>query len=110
MPAETQQVRPGLEGSYEALFHGVDSARFRLVLRGNAALAEALAAPRLQRAIGVIYRPESERQSQYFHARLPRQFDALIHLDATRALVPLDRSRDVAGAAVEPPETYPSGV
>jgi len=110
MPAETLQVRPGLEGSYEALFHGVDSARFGLVLRGNAVLGEALAPPRLLRAIGVIYRPETERQSHYFHARLARQFDAVIHLDATRALVPLDRPRDVAGAAVEPPETYPSGV
>jgi erythromycin esterase-like protein len=109
MPAETKQVRPGLEGSYEALFHGVDSARFCLVLRGNAAVAEALAPPRLQRAIGVIYRPETERQSHYFHARLARQFDALIHLDATRALLPLDRPQDVA-AAVEPPETFPSGV
>ena len=110
MPPETKQVRPGLEGSYEALFHRVDSARFRLILRGNAGLAEALAAPRLQRAIGVIYRPETERQSHYFHARLPRQFDALVHLDATRALVPLDRPRDVPASAVEPPETYPSGV
>jgi len=110
MPAETKEVRPGLEGSYEALFHRVDSARFRLILRGNAELAEALSPPRLQRAIGVIYRPESERQSHYFHSRLPRQFDALVHLDVTRALVPLDRPRDVVREAVEPPETYPSGV
>ena len=110
MPAETKQIRPGLEGSYEALFHRVDSARFCLVLCGNAEVAEALAAPRLQRAIGVIYRPETERQSHYFHARLARQFDALIHLDATRALRPLDRPRDVAAAVVEPPETFPSGV
>jgi erythromycin esterase-like protein len=110
MPAETKEVRPGLEGSYEALFHRVESARFRLILRGNAELAEALSPPRLQRAIGVIYRPETERQSHYFHSRLPRQFDAVVHLDATRAVVPLDRPRDVVRAAVEPPETYPSGV
>jgi len=110
MPAETKEIRPGLEGSYEALFHHVDSARFRLILRGNAELAEALSPPRLQRAIGVIYRPETERQSHYFHSRLPRQFDALVHLDVTRALVPLDRPRDVVREAVEPPETYPSGV
>jgi erythromycin esterase-like protein len=110
MPAETKQVQPGLEGSFEALFHRIDSARFRLILRGNAALGESLAAPRLQRAIGVIYRPETERQSHYFHACLPRQFDALIHLDATRALVPLDAPGDGVGAAVEPPETYPFGV
>jgi len=90
--------------------HGVDSARFLVILRGNADLGEALATPRLQRAIGVIYRPETERQSHYFRARVARQFDALIHLDATRALVPLDRPRDVGVVAVEPPETFPSGV
>jgi erythromycin esterase-like protein len=109
-PAETKQVQPGLEGSCEALFHQVDSARFRLLLRGNPELSQALAAPRLQRAIGVVYRPETERQSHYFEARLARQFDAIVHLDATRALVPLDLPREVAGASIEPPETYPSGV
>jgi erythromycin esterase-like protein len=93
MPAETKQVRPGFAGSCEALFHDVGSARFRLLLRGNADLKEALAAPRLQRAIGVIYRPETERHSHYFHTRLPRQFDAIIHLDETRALVALDAGR-----------------
>ncbi|HEX4232992.1 MAG TPA: erythromycin esterase family protein [Caldimonas sp.] len=106
-PAETKQVRPGLEGSYEALCHEVGG-RFRLILRGNDELAEALAGPRLQRAIGVIYRPETERQSHYFLARLPRQFDALVHLDATHAVVPLERAN--AAADAEPPETYPSGV
>ena len=110
MPGETKQIRPGLEGSCEALFHGVASDRFVVVLRGSAELAQALAAPRLQRAIGVIYRPETERQSHYFHTRLPRQFDAVIHLDSTRALRPLDRRRDVAAPPLEPPETYPSGV
>jgi len=110
MPAETKQVRPGLEGSYEALFHGVDSARFSLILRGNGELAEALSAPRLQRAIGVIYRPETERQSHYFQARLARQFDALVHLDATRALQPIDPAGAGPGVDAEPPETYPSGV
>src|SRR5207253_1688242 len=109
-PAETKQVRPGLDGSYEALFHDAGPERFRLVLRGNDELAKALAAPRLQRAIGVIYRPETERHSHYFDARLPRQFDALIHLDATRALVPLDRGHAEVAAHGEPPETYPSAV
>jgi erythromycin esterase-like protein len=110
-PAQTRAVRPGLDGSFEALFHEVGPARFRLVLRGNDELAQALAAPRLQRAIGVVYRPETERQSHYFQARLPRQFDAVVHLDETRALAPLDRRGKTADAdAVEPPETYPSGV
>jgi erythromycin esterase-like protein len=110
MPAETKQIRPGLAGSCEALFHDVGSARFRLVLRGNDELADAVAAPLLQRAIGVIYRPETERQSHYFQARLPRQFDAIIHLDETRALRPLDAPEAIGDATVEPPETYPSGV
>jgi erythromycin esterase-like protein len=108
-PAETKQVRPGLAESCEDLFHRAGGERFRLVLRGNRELQQALAAPRLQRAIGVIYRPETERQSHYFHARLPRQFDAIVHLDETRALVPLGSERG-AEAALEPPETYPSGV
>jgi len=107
-PAETKQVRAGLEGSCEALFHEVGSDRFRLIFRGNDELGKALAAPRLQRAIGVIYRPETERHSHYFHTRLPRQFDALVHIDATTALAPLDR--DAVAADAEPPETYPSGV
>ena len=107
-PAQTRQIRPGLEGSYEALFHDVGHGRFRLVLRGNDELAKALAAPRLQRAIGVIYRPETERHSHYFETRLPRQFDAMIHLDATLALEPLDRVASAVTA--DAPETYPSGV
>ena len=107
-PAETKQVRPGLDGSFEALFHETGIDRFRLVLRGNDELAKALAEPRLQRAIGVIYRPETERHSHYFHTRLPRQFDAIVHLDATRALVPLERR--ATEHTSEPPETYPSAV
>jgi erythromycin esterase-like protein len=108
-PAETKQVRPGLAESCEDLFHRAGSDRFCLILRGNRELQQALAAPRLQRAIGVIYRPESERQSHYFHVRLPRQFDAIVHLDETHALVPLD-PRSVEPPVPEPPETYPSGV
>ena len=107
--AETREVRPALPDSCEDLFHRAGGERFRLVLRGNRELQQALAAPRLQRAIGVIYRPESERQSHYFHARLARQFDAIVHLDETSALEPLDPSRGEP-ADPEPPETYPSGV
>ncbi len=107
--AETREVRPALPDSSEDLFHRAGGERFRLVLRGNRELQQALAAPRLQRAIGVIYRPESERQSHYFHARLARQFDAIVHFDETSALAPLDPSRGEP-ANPEPPETYPSGV
>jgi erythromycin esterase-like protein len=107
-PHQRMQVRPGLEGSFEALFHELGIPRFGLVLRGNDELAQALAAPRLQRAIGVIYRPETERQSHYFRTRLPRQFDAIVHIDRTRALAPLDRGEPHTEG--EAPETYPSSV
>ena len=106
-PAQLKRVRPALPDSYEALFHEVGIPRFSLVLRGTDLAAE-LAAPRLERAIGVIYRPESERASHYFHAQLGEQFDAIIHLDATRALEPLARS--AMWVSAEPPETYPSGM
>jgi erythromycin esterase-like protein len=68
-PLEIKPVRPGLAGSWEALFHDTGIARFALLLRGNSKLAQALSTPRLQRAIGVIYRPETERQSHYLMAR-----------------------------------------
>lgn len=67
-----------------------------------------LGAVRLGRAIGVIYLPETERQSHYYHVRPADQFDAIIHIDRTRALEPLEvTSRWVAG---QTPETYPSGL
>jgi erythromycin esterase-like protein len=71
-------------------------------------LTEVLGEERLERAIGVVYRPRTERRSHYFHARLPEQFDAVLHFDVTTALTPLERTpRWESG---EPPETYPSGV
>ncbi|HEV2765480.1 MAG TPA: erythromycin esterase family protein, partial [Pyrinomonadaceae bacterium] len=83
------KVRPALAESYSALFHAAGVPNFLLVLRGGGPLAEALATPRLERAIGVIYLPATERQSHYFDARLSRQFDAVVHLDATTAVTPL---------------------
>ncbi len=106
-PAEIKRVRPGLPGSYEALFHDVGIPCFLLDLRGNGA-ARALSEPRLERAIGVIYRPETERSSHYFSARLPQQFDAVIHFDETRAVEPLERNPEWVGEEV--PETYPSAL
>jgi len=106
-PAERKQVRPALPGSFEALFHEVGLKRFLLPLRGRGPAREVLRDPRLERAIGVIYRPDTERQSHYFHARLAEQFDAVIHLDETRAVEPLERT--LAWEAGEAPETYPSG-
>ena len=74
----------------------------------DAAIAQALAGPRLERAIGVLYIPASERQSHYFYARLASQFDFVVHIDETRAVEPLDRS--AGWEAGEMAETYPSGL
>jgi erythromycin esterase-like protein len=107
-PAERKRVRPALRGSYEELFHAVEMAAFWLDLREQNEATALLREERLERAIGVIYRPETERLSHYFEARLAEQFDAVIHLDETRALEPLERNSgwDVG----ELPETYPFNV
>jgi erythromycin esterase-like protein len=107
-PPQHKQVREGLDGSWEDLFHQTGEEHFMLALRGNAGLHEATAKRRLQRAIGVIYRPDTERQSHYFFTRLPDQFDAIIHIDETQALEPLDKGP--AWVNREAPETWPSGV
>jgi erythromycin esterase-like protein len=75
-PAERKWVRPGLPDSYEALFHTTDLNRFMLLWRDGETVTESLREPRLERAIGVIYLPETERMSHYFRTRLPNQFDA----------------------------------
>jgi erythromycin esterase-like protein len=107
-PAHRKTVRPALAGSYERLFHEVGIPRFLLPLRTDLDLASALAAPRLERAIGVLYLPESERASHYFHARLPEQFDFVLHFDETRAVEPLERN--AVWEAGEVAETFPSGL
>jgi erythromycin esterase-like protein len=106
--AERKRVRPALRGSHEALFHDAGLGNFYLELGGQA--AKALEAPRLQRAIGVIYRPDTERQSHYFEANLPRQFDAVLHYDRTRAVEPLERTPVWERGEVEVPETYPTAL
>ena len=107
-PAERRRVRPALEGSYEALFHKVGEPRFLLVWSAHLDLAEQLRAQRLERAIGVVYRPETERLSHYFRASLPDQFDAVLHFDETRAVTPLEKN--AAWEVGELPETYPFAV
>jgi erythromycin esterase-like protein len=105
-PAALRSVRASLPDSYERLFHntGLEAMVLRL---STPDLADALAGPRLERAIGVLYRPETERASHYFSARLPAQFDLVVHVDRTRALEPLEKwSRH----EVDLPETYPTGV
>lgn len=106
-PAQRMRVRPALGSSYEALLHELPTSEFWVATR-DARVSGALRVPRLERAIGVVYRPQTERQSHYFEAALDRQFDAVIHLDRTRALEPLDRTEHWDRG--EPPETYPSGI
>lgn len=106
-PAERKRVRPALPGSWEELLHRVPAERFWLDPRAADAV-EALSGPRLERAIGVIYRPETERQSHYFFADLAGQFDAVIHVDETRAVEPLERS--TGWEVGEPPETFPTAL
>jgi erythromycin esterase-like protein len=107
-PAERKRVRPALRDSYEALLHGVGIPRFALVCDESDELASALRERRLERAIGVIYLPETERLSHYFQARLSDQFDIVLHFDATRAIEPLERTPEWQRGEVE--ETFPTGL
>ncbi len=106
-PPLRQTIRPPLPGSYERLFHDTGMPRFLVELQRDPPL-ESLAAPRLERAIGVIYAPATERQSHYFEAQLARQFDAVVHFDETHALVPLDAGGSWAHDDLQ--ETYPTGL
>lgn len=106
-PVELKRVRPALDESYERLFHEVSVPRFFLPLRDEP-VRSALMKPRLERAIGVIYRPETERGSHYFHASLSSQFDAVLHFDHTTALRPLEVT--AGWVSHEAPETFPTGV
>jgi erythromycin esterase-like protein/predicted phosphoribosyltransferase len=107
-PVERKQVRPALPGSYEALFHATQRGRFLLIWNDSDTVVEHLRGPQLERAIGVIYRPETERRSHYFRAQLPDQFDAVLHFDETRAVEPLELTAE--WEAGEVPETFPFGV
>ena len=105
-PAALRTVRPSLPGSYERVLHDVGLPVFVVPL-AVPAVASVLAGPRHERAIGVIYRPETERASHYFAACLPQQFDLVVHVDRTRAVEPLERW---GRHEVDLPETYPTGV
>jgi erythromycin esterase-like protein len=109
-PAERKRVRPARPESYEALFHNVGLRNFFLNLCADEGLRDALMAPRYERAIGVIYRPQTEFQSHYFKACLPRQFDAVFHYDRTRAVEPLERTPHWEAGESDIPETYPSAL
>jgi erythromycin esterase-like protein/predicted phosphoribosyltransferase len=105
-PAERKRVRPALAGSYEALFHTAHPSPFLLSWRDD--VAALLRDSRLERAIGVVYRPDTERMSHYFTARLPDQFDVVLHFDETHAVEPLETTAQ--WEAGEVPETFPFGV
>ena len=106
-PMEVKKVRPALPNSYEQLCHSTGLARFMLGLRGRGDLCgpNGLGKERLERAIGVIYRPETELASHYFQANLPQQFDEYVWFDDTHAVTPLDTA-EIKGL----PDTYPFGV
>ena len=107
-PLEIMQVRPSHEASYERICHDTRLPGFALPLRPRAdgAVRAALLGERLERAIGVIYRPQSELASHYFHASLPRQFDECIWVDETTAVdaLPVDEDPN------KTPETFPFGL
>jgi erythromycin esterase-like protein len=106
--AERKAVRPALNGSIEELLHETGRSSFLVSAHISPEAADPLSVVRLGRAIGVIYQPATERQSHYFHVRPADQFDAMIHIDRTRALEPLEpTSLWIAG---ETPETYPTGL
>ena len=108
-PAEQKRVRPALHDSFEALFHGTHVPNFIVMPGANEFISGVLGEERLERAIGVIYLSHSERVSHYFRARLAEQFDAVIHLDETRALQPLEITSEWEQGG-EVPETYPWAV
>ena len=100
-PAERKRVRRALAGSWEDLFHALGMSRVLLDPTG-------FEGRRLERAIGVVYRPETERLLHYFEARIADQFDRVVHVDETSALEPLERTSTWEDG--ELPETYPWAV
>jgi erythromycin esterase-like protein len=107
-PAERKNVRPARPDSYEAVFHATDVPRFLLTWPDGGGAPPPVHDVRLERAIGVVYRPETERASHYFHARMAEQFDAVLHFDETRAVEPLELTAE--WEAGEVPETFPFSV
>ena len=106
--AERKRVRRPLPGSWEALFESVGVANFRLETESAANRYPPIAGAMLERAIGVVYHPETEFYSHYMEARIAEQFDEILHYDSTRAVEPLERT--ALWEAGEVPETFPSGI
>lgn len=122
-PGQRKAVRPSMPGSYESVFHAIGIPSFvlnfktlkaKLKSEEDQTVLKKLAGPMLERAIGVIYRPRSERQSHYFYADITRQFDVIAHIDETNAVTPLDPghpSWEKEHLAKEDiPETFPFAV
>lgn len=107
-PTERKTIRPPLPGSYEDIFHQVNQKDFFLNLREDTQATDLLATPRLQRAIGVIYRPETERHSHYYYTSLTEQFDFMIHFNDTTAVEPLRTTAQWHQGEMD--ETYPTGL
>ena len=105
-PPEQLVLPPAIQGSHEEVFHELDSPDFMLNLRSNR--IQLLAEPRLQRTVGIVYRPDMEIDHQYFKVRLNAQFDAILHFDKTRAVEPIEHTTGWDRA--EMPETFPTGV
>jgi erythromycin esterase-like protein len=108
-PVQHKRVLPSRPDSVEHLLHRAGLGRFVLPLRqASTELRGGLLEPRLERAIGVIYRPDTERWSHYFEASLAAQFDAVVHLDVTRAVQPIDLEQP--WEHTPEPETFPTGI
>ncbi len=107
-PEEFKKINEPFPGSYENVFHHVNHKQFLLDLRESNAAVDGLMEPRLQRAIGVVYRPETERQSHYFLSCLPEQFDFMLHYDDTNAVEPLKTIMHPHKGEMD--ETYPYGL
>jgi erythromycin esterase-like protein len=109
-PSMPERVRPSLDGSWEAMFHAVGLPRFYVT---SSALGRAVGdhAERLHRGIGVVYRPDTERRSHYYEARLAEQYDVVIHVDSTHAVKLFDVTTPVeAFNEHDPPDTFPTGL
>jgi erythromycin esterase-like protein len=106
-PMQVMRVLPSRPDSYERVFRQTGIARSLTDLRDrrHKEVSELLSKPRLERAIGVVYRPDTEFYSHYFEAVLPEQFDAYVWFEETRAVTPLPTVRSHGM-----PETYPFGV
>jgi erythromycin esterase-like protein len=88
-PSRVYDLRPALAGSDSDVLRQAGLPAFSLVLRGNRTAEADLGRERLQRAVGVVYAPATERQSHYFEARLARQFDAVIFIETTNPVTPI---------------------